>query len=69
MIAEAIAIIRPEAFSAPHRRNESERERKARERREDREREAGKTRHETAREMLARLETKLAEARQAKPAK
>jgi hypothetical protein len=69
MIPEAIAIIRPEAFSSPHRRDESERERKERERLEERYREAGKTRHETARQMLARLEAKLAQASAAKPPK
>ena len=62
MIPEAIAIIRPQALSSRHRKSESERERKERERREERYREAGKTRHETAREMLARLESKLAQA-------
>ena len=65
MIPEAIAIIRPEAFSSPHTRDESEKERKEREKREERNREAGKARHETAREMLARLEAKLAETRRA----
>lgn len=67
MIAEAIAIIRPEAFSAPHRRNESERERKEREREEEKYRQAGTTKHETARQMLARLEGKLKAAGQSQP--
>ncbi|HEV2817994.1 MAG TPA: hypothetical protein VGW40_12335 [Allosphingosinicella sp.] len=58
MIREAIAIIRPYAYATPHRGNESNSEREQRERREEREREAGRTRHETAREMLARLEEK-----------
>jgi hypothetical protein len=62
MIREAIAIIRPDAFSTPTRRGESERERRERERREERSRRAGTERHETAREMLARLEQRLAQA-------
>ena len=61
MIPEAIAIIRPEALASPHRGNESEGERRERERREDRYRDAGQTRHESAREMLERLEHRLAE--------
>ncbi len=61
MIREAIAIIRPDAFSTPHRGNESDGERRRREQREDRERRAGRERHETPREMFARLETKLRE--------
>ena len=56
MVREAIAIIRPDAFRSPLRRGESEAERERRERREDRYRQAGTVRHETAREMLARLE-------------
>jgi hypothetical protein len=60
MIREAIAIIRPLAYSTPHRGDESDGERRERERREERERDAGRTRHETPREMLARLEGKLA---------
>lgn len=59
MIADAIAIIRPEALSTPHRGNESEGERRRREAREDRNREAGTQRRETAREMLIRLEQRL----------
>jgi tetratricopeptide (TPR) repeat protein len=59
MIPEAIAIIRPEALAMPH--NESERDRRRRERDEERYREAGTERHETAREMLARLEQRLAQ--------
>ena len=62
MIAEAIAIIRPQALSTPHRRNESERERKERLRQEERYRDAGRTTHESAREMLTRLEAKLKKA-------
>lgn len=56
MIPEAIAIIRPEAYSVPHRGNESESERRRREEREEREREAGTQRHETPLEMLTRLQ-------------
>ena len=61
LIREAIAIIRPEAFSTPHRDDESEGERRRRERDEERFRQAGRERHETAREMFVRLERKLAE--------
>ncbi|MGZ8347442.1 MAG: hypothetical protein ACXWUP_10065, partial [Allosphingosinicella sp.] len=59
MIPEAIAIIRPEAFATPHRGDEAESERRERERREERWREAGRVRHESAREMLSRLEARL----------
>ena len=65
MIREAIAIIRPDAFRTPLRRGESESERRERERQEERYRDAGTTRHETAREMLTRLEQKLSEAQPA----
>jgi tetratricopeptide (TPR) repeat protein len=58
MLPEAIAIIRPDAYATPHRGNESDDERRRREGREERERQAGTVRHETAREMLARLETR-----------
>jgi hypothetical protein len=69
MIREAIAIIRPVAYASPHRGDESDNDRRERERREDRERDAGTTRHETAREMMARLEGKLGTAAQtAQPA-
>ena len=61
MIPDAIAIIRPEAYSVPHRGNESEGERRRRQERENRERQAGRLYHENALEMLTRLE---AEARQ-----
>ena len=63
MIREAIAIIRPEALSMPH--NETERDRRERERLEERYRQAGRERHETAREMLARLEQRLGQPQQA----
>jgi hypothetical protein len=56
MIADAIAIIRPEAYQVPHRGNESEGERRRREEREIRERQAGRTHHESALDMLTRLE-------------
>ena len=56
MIEEAIAIIRPDAYQAPHEDDETERERRQRERLEDRYRRAGTARRETAREMLERLE-------------
>jgi hypothetical protein len=59
MIPEAIAIIRPEANSFPHRGNESEGDRRRREELEDRNREAGTVRHETPLEMLNRLQAML----------
>jgi tetratricopeptide (TPR) repeat protein len=59
MIPEAIAIIRPEAYSVSHRENESDDERQRRERLEDRNRQAGRERHETPLEMLNRLEALL----------
>jgi hypothetical protein len=58
MIPEAIAIIRPLAYRLPTREDESAGERRRREAREDRERQAGQTRRENAREMLARLEAR-----------
>jgi tetratricopeptide (TPR) repeat protein len=61
MIREAIAIIRPDAFRTPLRRGESDSERRERERNEERYRDAGTERHETARELLARLEQRLAD--------
>jgi tetratricopeptide (TPR) repeat protein len=60
MIAEAIAIIRQDAYRLPHRKNESEKEKKRREEREEKYRGAGETKRETAREMLTRLERRLA---------
>jgi hypothetical protein len=60
MIPQAIAIIRPQAMQTPHRGDESDAERRRREEREERERQAGRERRETAREMLARLEQRLA---------
>lgn len=56
MIPEAIAIIRPIAYQVPHRGNESDGERRRREEREVREREAGRQHHESALDMLTRLE-------------
>lgn len=58
MIPEAIAVVRPYAYATPHRGNESDAERRRREEREEREREAGRTRHESLRELLTRLEEK-----------
>jgi tetratricopeptide (TPR) repeat protein len=58
LIREAIAIIRPEAYRTRVPRGESEGQRRERERREDRNRQAGTQRHETAREMLTRLEAR-----------
>ena len=60
MIEEAIAIIRPDAYRLPHRKNEGEKEKKRREEREEKYRGAGQTKRETAREMLIRLERLLA---------
>lgn len=65
MIPEAIAIIRPEAYQVPHRGNESEGQRRRREEREIRQRQAGRTHHESALEMLTRLEAAAAQARPA----
>jgi tetratricopeptide (TPR) repeat protein len=58
MIPDAITIIRQQAYNEPH-RTESEAERR---RREDRQRRAGQARHETALEMLTRLERLRAQA-------
>lgn len=60
MIAEAVAIIRPDAYRLPHRKSESEKEKKRREEREEKNRGAGQAKRETAREMLTRLERRLA---------
>jgi tetratricopeptide (TPR) repeat protein len=60
MIEEAIAIIRPVAYVLPHRKGESAKEKKRREELEEKNRGAGEVKRETAREMLARLEGKLA---------
>ncbi|MGA9580488.1 MAG: hypothetical protein WBR13_00785 [Allosphingosinicella sp.] len=60
MIREAVAIIRPVAFVLPHRKDESARDKKRREEREEKYRGAGEVKRETAREMLARLESRLA---------
>lgn len=60
LIREAIAIIRPDAYRTRVRRGETESQRRERERREDRNREAGTQRHETALEMLTRLQARLA---------
>ncbi|MEO7178383.1 MAG: hypothetical protein ABIW83_06025 [Allosphingosinicella sp.] len=60
LIEEAIAIIRPVAYVLPNRKEESPKEKKRREEREEKYRGAGEVKRETAREMLARLETRLA---------
>jgi tetratricopeptide (TPR) repeat protein len=60
MVEDAIAIIRPVAYVLPHRRGESAKEKKRREEREEKYRGAGEVKRETAREMLVRLEAKLA---------
>jgi len=60
MIEDAISIIRPSAFVLPHRKGETEKEKKKREELEDKYRGAGEHKHETAREMLERLERKRA---------
>lgn len=61
MIEEAIAIIRPSAYVLPHRKGESAKEKKRREEREAKFLGAGEQKRETAREMLVRLERRLAE--------
>ena len=58
MLEDAIAIIRPVAYELPHR--ETEKQAKRREELENKYREAGALKRETAREMLRRLEAKLA---------
>lgn len=69
MIEEAMAVIRPVAFTLPHRKTETDKDRKKREDRENKYRGAGEEKHETAREMYERLEKKLAERKgAAKPA-
>jgi tetratricopeptide (TPR) repeat protein len=60
MIEDAVAIIRPVAYVLPHRNGESAKEKKRREEQEEKNRGAGEVKRETAREMLARLEGKLA---------
>ena len=59
MIEDAIAIIRPAAYTQPHREEETDRERRRREERMERFRLAGSTVHETAREMYDRLRERL----------
>jgi tetratricopeptide (TPR) repeat protein len=59
MIEEAVAIIRPLAFTLPHK--ESEKQKREREKLEDKYREAGREKRENAREMFDRLQKKLAE--------
>ena len=60
MIPEAITVIRPTALALREVGGEGERERRRREEAEERNRPAGQARHETAREMLARLEARQA---------
>ena len=62
MIPDAITIIRQQAYNEPH-RNETEEERR---RREDRQRRSGRERHESALEMLTRLERLRAQAQPAR---
>jgi tetratricopeptide (TPR) repeat protein len=65
MIEEALAIIRPLAFTLPAR--ESAKKKREREKLEDKYREAGREKRETARELFDRLQTKLAEKKAGKP--
>jgi hypothetical protein len=60
MIPEAIAVIRPTALALRELGNEGERARRRREEAEERYRLAGQAHHESAREMLTRLEARLA---------
>lgn len=60
MIPEAIAVIRPTALALREVGGEGERARRRREEEEERNRPAGQARHETAREMLTRLEARRA---------
>lgn len=60
MIREAIHVIRPTALAMRAHGDESERERRKREEMEDEWREAGERERETPRDMLTRLERKLA---------
>ena len=60
MIEDAVTVIKPAAFAMRHGSDESERERRRRERAEERFRMAGRQRGETPREMLTRLEALLA---------
>ena len=61
MIREAIHVIRPDALAMREIGSESERQRRQREELDEEFREAGRTRRETPREMLLRLEARLAE--------
>jgi len=60
MIPEAIAVIRPTALALREVGDEGERARRRREQEEERNRPAGQARHESAREMLTRLEARQA---------
>jgi hypothetical protein len=59
MIPEAIAVIRPTALALRDVGDEGERARRRREQEEERNRPAGQARHESAREMLTRLQARL----------
>lgn len=65
MLREAIHVIRPTALAMRGHGDETERQRREREEREAKWREARETPRETAREMLARLTSKLGESEQA----
>lgn len=67
MIADAITVIKPAALAMRHADDESEGERRRRERLEERWRTAGRARNETAREMLTRLEALAGSAAAARP--
>jgi tetratricopeptide (TPR) repeat protein len=67
LIEDAITIIKPAAFALHGEGEESKRQKQRRERAERKWREVGETKTETAREMLARLEQKLAANRPSGP--
>jgi hypothetical protein len=58
-VEDAMYMIMPAAFGAHQSDDETEKQKAKRERREERWRQAGKDKHETPREMLARLQAKL----------
>ena len=60
-IESAIAVIKPAALTMRHDGDESERERRRRAQRQERFRTAGRVQAETPREMLTRLEARLAQ--------
>jgi Flp pilus assembly protein TadD len=63
MIEDAVTVVRPAALAMRH--DETEKQKKERQRDEEKYRAAGRSRHETPVEMLKRLETKLAAAKPA----